>query len=123
MDPAPSGFARAGRAAAWLLSRRARGGGGGVVAGAATAAVKGLARHVAGLFHQLLLQLTGVAFAFFALGFGYHGVETWRQFERHAPVAGNGDTIVIAELGLALVFAYFSVSSFLRAGQARARRR
>jgi hypothetical protein len=123
MDPAPSGFARAGRAAAWLLSRRARGGGGGVVAGAAATAVRGVARHVAALLRQLLLQLTGVAFAFFALGFGYHGIETWRQFERHSPLAGNGDTVVVGELALALVFAYFSVSSFLRAGQARARRR
>lgn len=70
-----------------------------------------------------MLQLTGVAFAFFALGFGYHGIITWREFERHAPVAGNGDTVIIAELGLALVFAYFAVSSFLRAGQARAGRR
>ncbi|MGH9534335.1 MAG: hypothetical protein ACRD2E_05700 [Terriglobales bacterium] len=122
MDPSPSGFARAGRAAAWLLSRRARAGGGGVVAGAAAAAVQGFARHVGALVRRLMLQLIGVAFAFFALGFGYHGIETWRQFERHAPVAGNGDTVVVAELGIALIFAYFAVSSFLRAGQARAAR-
>lgn len=131
MEPATSGFARAGRAAAWLLSRRIRGGargavlsrGTGAAASAAAAAARGFLRHVVGVLRQLLLQLTGVAFGFFALGFGYHGIMTWRQFELHAPAAGNNDTAVIAELGLALVFAYFAVSSFLRAGQARAARR
>lgn len=92
----------------------------GTVVNAAAAAARAFLRHLITVIRQLLLQMTGVAFGFFALGFGYHAVMSWREFERHAPVAGNGDTAVIAELGLALVFAYFAVSSFLRAGQARA---
>jgi hypothetical protein len=111
----PSGtlYGRAGKRAGWLYFNRARIGTG--LMRATSAAGRALIRNLAAALRQIGLQIFGVVFLFFAIGFGYHGIREWHQFQLH----GGRNTLAITELGLALLFAYFGISSFARAANVR----
>lgn len=109
---------RAARAVAWLVraQRRRRIRGAGVAAGPVWNAVRAGGRrmvgHVWGVARQLTLQIVGVTFLFFAAGFAYHGLMQWRRFEHQ----GGPHSLALTETVLAVLFAYFGISSFFRAG-------
>jgi hypothetical protein len=71
---------------------------------------KAVAGPVVKTGHVLWLEITGCSFAFFALGFG---VEAWRI--RANWQAGVEHRHFVAYVAFAVVFLYFSATSFLRA--------
>lgn len=77
-----------------------------------------MARHLLAVLRQISLQVIGVIFLVFAAGFGYHALVEWRREIEHA-VGGNGHALAVTEAVLAVLFAYFGISSFLRANTAR----
>lgn len=71
---------------------------------------KAVAGPLAKTGHVLWLEITGCFFALFALGFM---TEAWRA--RHAWQAGAEHRHFVAYAAFAVVFVYFSLSSFVRA--------
>ncbi|MGH9486610.1 MAG: hypothetical protein ACRD04_03360 [Terriglobales bacterium] len=70
------------------------------------------------------LQVTGVLFLFFALGFGIAGVQSWMADRTHAAVSlttslTQASSTTQLELALALIFAYFGISGLFRAAARR----
>ncbi len=80
----------------------------GVTAGAQKAAAS-LAR----VLHLLWLEITGVFFVFFALGFG---AAAWREYQRHGGARPEHLWLAAA---FSLLFLWFGVSSFWRAARKR----
>lgn len=72
--------------------------------------------HLGSVLRQIGLQLTGVAFLFFAAEFGLHGLQAWHAAQQHHVDQANG---ALLKLGLAVLFAYFGISSFFRAAQSK----
>lgn len=67
--------------------------------------------HATGI---LTLQITGLLFAFFALGFG---AKSWQLFKD----AGWHDHHLALYMGFAVLFSWFAVSSFWRASRKQGR--
>ncbi len=82
------------------------------LAGAAAGARATLASF-ARVAHLLWLEITGVFFLFFALGFGGAG---WREYHRHGMARPEHLWLAV---GFAVLFAWFGVSSFWRVGRKR----
>ncbi len=106
---------RAARAVAWLVVRRRRAPAGGVLWRAAQAGARRMIGHAWAVVRQMTLQIVGVTFLFFAAGFAYHGLLEWRRFEH----GGGPNSLAVTESVLAILFAYFGISSFFRAGHAK----
>jgi len=83
---------------------------------AGAAAGRKLFLHVGSVLRQISLQLVGVAFLFFAIEFGVHGLHAWHVAQQHHVENANG---ALLKLGLAVLFAYFGISSFFRAAQSK----
>ncbi len=80
--------------------------------------------RAANVLTWLGLQVAAVLFLFFALGFGAAGVKGWLADNAHKGIPLSGSITAMSrstqlELGLALVFAYFSISSWFRAAARR----
>lgn len=81
--------------------------------------------HSGNALRRLGLQVSAVLFLFFAFGFGFAGYKSWAADRAHAGIplissltqASSGTQV---ELALALVFAYFGISSLARAAARRA---
>lgn len=76
--------------------------------------------HCANVVQRLGLQLASVMFLFFACGFGFAGVKSWMADHVHHGMQLSSSATAMSsttwlELGLAVLFAYFGVSSWLRA--------
>ncbi len=89
------------------MARRSR-----LLAGAAAGARATLASF-ARVAHLLWLEITGVFFLFFALGFSGAG---WREYRRHGMARPEHLWLAVA---FAALFAWFGVSSFWRVGRKR----
>ncbi len=116
-------------AAGWLRPRRAADTAGaastagatpaGAVRQASLRAGRHLLSHVGRILRRLGLQLSGVVYFVFALGFGAEGVKRWRH--DHAALGPHTSSITTmapgtgVELGIALVFIYFGLTSLARA--------
>jgi Na+/phosphate symporter len=111
----PSGglSGRAGKSLGWLYFNRQRVGN--ALVRASALATRNFLRHLGAALRQIGLQIFGVVFLFFALGFAYHGVRELRSFQLH----GGNNSLAAIELGLALLFTYFGISSFARAIHSR----
>lgn len=110
--PPASLSGRAGRGAARLFSRRKDYGQN--LGRASRAASRRFFAHVGAALRQLGLQMSGVVFLLFALSFGFEGLRTWYHLPPH-----SASRVPMYEGGVALLFLYFGVSSFLRAAQTR----
>lgn len=78
--------------------------------------------HVGGLLARLGLQVSSVLYLLFAVSFGAAGVKGWQADHQRALAAAwqpasltAASPLTLLELGLALLFFYFSLSSMLRA--------
>jgi len=88
------------------LVRRSR------VANALGSALRATFGSVARVLHLLWLQITGLFFVAFAV---IGGSAAWYEYSRHKTVSGR----VVAALCFTVVFGWFGVSSFWRAGRKR----
>ncbi|HVB39594.1 MAG TPA: hypothetical protein VNE83_01755 [Terriglobales bacterium] len=121
-------FSSAGRVAARLLRPRrgsAAGGASGAWKKAAARAGRHFWGHVGQVARRLGLQVSAVLYLIFAVSFAAEGYRGWARDHQalHRHMAGGAGLTTLGShtelmLGLALVFAYFGVSSLARARQA-----
>ncbi|MGH9413196.1 MAG: hypothetical protein ACRD0Y_05590 [Terriglobales bacterium] len=81
--------------------------------------------HSGNALRRLGLQISAVLFLFFAFGFGLAGYDGWIADRAHSGVQlisslTQASTNTQIELALALVFAYFGISSWVRAAARQA---
>ena len=78
-------------------------------------------RSLGRVAHQLWLQISGVLYLLFAIGFGAEGYRNWaadhHALAAHAASLTQMSPTSAAELGLCLVFAYFGLSAWARSRQ------
>ena len=65
------------------------------------------------VLHLLFLQITGLFFLFFAVGFGY---AAWHEYQAWNASHANGARLSLVS-AFTLLFAWFGASSFWRASQ------
>jgi hypothetical protein len=107
------GTARKITAGATVLGRMVRVTRGGRFASAALAGARATLASFAHTLHLFLLQTTGLFFAVFA---AIGGVAAIREYQKYAAGQATAGRIALAA-GFAVVFAYFAVSSFVRASR------
>ncbi len=84
-------------------------------------AARHFARRAGHAFAGLGLRMAAVLYSVFALAFGAEGWRSWRADHRQVELAHHAVNLTQArprteiELGLALLFAYFALSSWMRA--------
>ncbi|MGH9467036.1 MAG: hypothetical protein ACRD1Y_06745 [Terriglobales bacterium] len=124
--PLQSAAARLGRAAGTLGGEKAQAHARtpGALGAAFRSGRRALWAHAGNALGRLGLQVSAVLYLIFAVGFGWAGVNGWMadRTHLHIPVStsltqASGATQF--ELALAVIFAYFGISSLLRAAARR----